>query len=165
MRLLIRFAIRFAVIFAIIVVIIQPFNWFCQLTQQCRPFYFSYYLPKQEGAMPIDVIFESTNYREDLDFRPYENAISTVTNKKNTIIYLAKNLSEKTITFRPKLIVEPEYAEGYITRYECLCSHEYKLKKGESIEMTMEFEIDRKIEKDSKFMNKPEKSIKVRFKI
>jgi len=137
---------RIAIIFAVIFFAIQPFNWFCQLTQSCRPFYFSKLLPRLEGEEKIIVDLEILSFRRDLEFKADKQSIETVTNRLNTVHYTAKNLSNRTIKFRPMLYIKPQELEGYIRRYQCLCFHSYKLKKGESIDLVMEFEIDDKIE-------------------
>jgi cytochrome c oxidase assembly protein Cox11 len=161
----IRFFIRITIILAIILFAIQPFNWFCQISQSCKPFFFSYYIPKQKGDIAIDVIFEVMNYNEALHFYNEKSNLTTFTNSKNIITYHAKNTSEKPISFRPKLIIEPEYAEKYLIRYQCLCMQELKLKKGETANLKMEFEIDKKIENDENFKKQNEKKITIRYKI
>lgn len=166
MLFLIRPAIRIALISLVIVAAVQPYNWFCQITQKCDSFYFSQYLPKMKGKIPFDVMMEVTNYREDLDFRPTEPVIVTLSNQTNVVFYHAKNLSDKTISFRPQLIIEPDYAAKYFNRYECLCSHEYKLKPREERKLKMVFEIKKDIENEKNFSKQPNTNkLKVRYKI
>ncbi|OFW80433.1 MAG: hypothetical protein A2887_03370 [Alphaproteobacteria bacterium RIFCSPLOWO2_01_FULL_40_26] len=162
---LIRLTIRLAIISFIIVAAIQPFNWFCQLTQKCQPFYFSYYIPKHQGWTPIDIVIETTNYYENIEFSAQEPAITTFPNKKTAILYNIKNLGKTPVRIRPKLIVEPQYAEKYLTKYECLCMREIRLKAKEEKELKMEFEINREIEHDAEFEKNPDKVIKIRYKI
>ncbi|MBU6140860.1 MAG: cytochrome c oxidase assembly protein [Proteobacteria bacterium] len=157
-----RLALRLLGIFVIGFFAIQPFNWFCQITQSCRPFFISYYIPKEMGE-DVKVSFEITNYNQNLEFFVSQPSIDSFTNKKNLVTYRAKNLSKKTIKFRPQLIVEPEYATKYLTRYECICFRSYKLKPSEEIEMRMEFLIDKKIEEEEQFLNN--RNIKIRVKI
>jgi cytochrome c oxidase assembly protein Cox11 len=63
------------------------------------------------------------------------------------------------------MIIEPEEISKYITRHQCLCFQQHKLKAGESVTMQMEFEIGKGIEthefKDKSYRNE----IKIRFKI
>lgn len=165
---LLRLLIRCAVIFAIIYAAIQPFNWYCQLTQKCKSFNlaetFSF---EKEGFTSIKVDFEVTSYREDLEFLPLESSIITVTGRKNSMTYHAKNLSTHMIRFRPTLKVEPQVFEQYITRYECLCSHVYKLKVGEAIQPEMRFAISSKILENPLFkeMRQNDKPIKIRYEV
>lgn len=156
--------IRLAIFCVVIFFLVQPFNWYCQITQSCRPFFFSYYMPKTKGIMPINIKFEVTNFQKNLDFRSDISELTTVTNQKNLVTYYAKNNSKKLIRFRPKLIVEPEFAEKYLKRYECLCFREYRLKPGEEIEMRMEFEIERRMESDNRGKD-PVTEMVIRYKI
>lgn len=137
-----KIILRLAIIFAVIFTVIQPYNWFCQIERSCEPFYFSYYYPKREGIKPITIRFVIQNYREDLDFTVDQQTLETVSGRKNTVTYHAKNLSNRVIRFRPKLQVRTESFAKYLTRYECPCFHEYKLKKGEEIELKMKFMVD-----------------------
>lgn len=161
---LIRILIRAAIILFVIVAAIQPFNWFCQITQACRPFYFSYYMPKRQGSLAINLEFATTSYNEDIVLSQEEPAMMTVGNKKNIVTYYIKNNSRKIFHFQPKLFVEPEFAAKYLIRYECPCFRKYKLKPGEEIRLKMEFEIDRAIESNREFTSS-DKRIKIRFKI
>ena len=161
---LIRILIRTTIILFVIIAAIQPFNWFCQITQACRPFYLSYYIPKRQGTLSINLAFEATSYNEDIVFSQEEPAMMTVGNRKNIVTYYIKNNSRKIFRFQPKLSVEPDYTEKYLIRYECPCFRGYKLKPGEEMKLRMEFEIDRAIENDRKFTTS-DKKIKIRFKI
>ena len=148
---LIRILFRLGALFLVAFMLVQPFNWFCNLSGKCQPFYFSYYIPKQQGTKPIEVSLEVTNLRNDLDLAADKSPLTTVSGKKNSVIYYAKNLSDHEITFRPRLIVEPESLDKYIIRYQCLCFNDYTLKPGEQKTLEMRFAIDHKIESDAVF--------------
>lgn len=147
----INWIFRIIIVFAIAFFAIQPFNWFCQITNKCQTFHLSYYLPKKEGIKPIKVDFGITNYRENLEFDVSEPSITTVSGRNNTVTYRAKNNSNHIMRLYPKLEIEPASVEKYITRYECLCSRQYKLMKGEEIEMRMRFEVSERIEEDTNY--------------
>jgi cytochrome c oxidase assembly protein Cox11 len=164
---LLRVFIRLAIVFAVIFFALQPFNWFCQITQKCRPFYFSYYLPKQEGRLPIRVNLEITNYRQNLELAAINPELTTFSNRINKVTYRAKNTSKKLIRFRTKLHIEPETIAKYVKRYQCLCMQEYRLKPGEEIDLPMEFLIDAKIENDD-FLDEDkalDATIKIRYEV
>lgn len=147
---------------------IQPYNWYCQITNQCQPFLLSYYIPREVGNDPFNITFEVTNYHKDIIFSPSAKEIKqALAGKKYEVFYHAENLTKKAIYLSPKLIIEPAYAEQYLIRYQCLCSRRYKLDPKEKIDLRMEFTFDKKIEEDKKFSNTPEqeRSIKIRFKI
>jgi len=158
---LIRNLIRLFVAFVAIFICLQPYNWFCQITQSCRPFYFSYYFPKREGD-DLKLVFEVTNYNRDLLVSLDQANLDTKTNRKNLVTYRVENKSKKLIKFRPTLITEPEEAQKYLIRYQCPCSHTFKIKGKEVIEFQLEFAVDDEIfERDDRIAEKP---IKIRYK-
>ena len=170
MHRLIKLSLRLAIIFVISLAIVKPFNWFCQITQKCEPFYFSYHFLLPEGKKKIDVEFGAINYREDLLFTVDTPILETVINRKNTVTYRAKNLSKRAIYFRPILLVEPESAMEHIIRYECPCSRKYKLKKGGEIEMKMTFRltqkaVSQKVVSDYKKSGDANKKIKILYRV
>ncbi len=120
----------------------QPYNWFCGITNKCSPIEISSLIPRREGNKPVDVFFEITNYRADLKLEPAEDHISTVSGRKNVVAYRAKNLTNKTITFRTEFFVRPENLKDHVKTYDCLCFGEHKLKSGEEVELKMSFVID-----------------------
>lgn len=148
---LIRILFRLGALFLIVFMLVQPFNWFCNISGKCQSFYFSYYIPSQQGTEPIEVSLEVANLRSDLDLAADISPLTTVSGKKNSVTYYAKNISDHEVNFRPRLIIEPQSLDKYITRYQCLCSNDYTLKPGEQKILKMRFAIDRKIEKDAAF--------------
>jgi cytochrome c oxidase assembly protein Cox11 len=111
----------------------------------------------------MEVKAEIINYNQNLIFSTLEPELKVFGNEKKTITYRAKNLSRKTIKIQPHLIIDPEYTEEYITRYECLCSRSYRLKPQEEIELKMEFEISEDIFRNPKFDKA--NPITIRYKI
>jgi cytochrome c oxidase assembly protein Cox11 len=158
----IKISLRIGIIFALIFFASKPYNFFCNLTNKCQPFYFSYLIPKKEGKTPVTLNFEITNYRQGLDFRVLSDSFQTVSNRKNIVNYSAKNTSNRTIKFNTELVVEPEYLEEYITRYQCLCSQQYSLKPNEEIKLRMIFLIDEEFFKYRKLRNL-EDDLKIRY--
>ena len=154
--------IRLLAVLLIAFFAIQPFNWFCQISQKCQPFFLSYYFPKEIGKK-IRLSVNALDYSEKVEFTVIKPDEETYTNSKESAIYHVKNISKKTINFRPTLIVEPKYVAEYLIRYQCLCLHKYRLKAGEEIDIMMEFMIDKKIESDKRF-NKDE-LINIGYKI
>jgi cytochrome c oxidase assembly protein Cox11 len=150
-----RLAIQIIVIVGVLTLAIQPFNWYCQLTQSCRPFFFSYYLPKREGKKEFPVKVEVNNYNENIEFFAEETNIKIPTNRKHVINFHIKNLSKKLIVIRPKLTITPKALSDNFIRYQCLCSQQIKLKGGEEVIAKMEFEIDKKFE-DTEFFRRRE---------
>lgn len=158
---LIRNLVRLIIVLVALFVCIQPYNWFCQITQSCRPFYPSYYFPKSEGD-DLKLVFEVTNYNRDLVVLLDQSTLDTKTNRKNLVTYRVENKSKKPIKFRPTLIVEPKEAEEYLIRYQCPCSHTFKVKGKDVVEFQLEFAVDDDIvRRDDTISEKP---IKIRYK-
>lgn len=130
----------------IIFLIVQPYNYFCNLTEKCNPFYFSSLIPRSEGKEPLEVTFKASNYIEGLELTPAIDSLKTVANRKNSMIYKVKNTSNKMIRFKSEFYLDPPQMEEYITKYECRCSKERKLKVGEESTIEMKFSFDKGIE-------------------
>ncbi len=163
-----RLLLRLSAIFAIAFFASKPFNFFCNLTSKCQPFYFSNLIPAsflawQEGTQPIIANFEVTNFREGLEFLTTQTKLETVGNRKNTVVFHVKNTSNKTIKFRPQLIVEPEDAASYIESYQCLCQSDHVLKPQEEKDLPMIFLFDPKIVDD--VFDGKNAEVKIRYKI
>jgi cytochrome c oxidase assembly protein Cox11 len=139
--------VRAAIIFTILFLIIQPYNWYCHISQKCQGFRATSLLPKLEGKDPIDVFFEVTNNDDDIIFESNYSVIQTVFNRVNTVSFTAENLSNRIIFFKPRLVISPQEYEKHINLIECLCFNEYKVKPGEKITMEMKFSIDTSIVK------------------
>jgi cytochrome c oxidase assembly protein Cox11 len=152
----------FVVAFVIIFIAIQIFNRTCLLTHQCKPIYFSKLIPRKEGTKLIGISFNVINYRSDLQFTALDRKIITPSNRINTAKFFIRNTSDKKITFRPKLLVQPRYFHQYLTTFNCLCSQKYSLSPQEFIELEMDFFIDPLFEKDEDFdlaFEDPEKDL------
>jgi len=162
---LLKITLQLFVAFVVIFFLIQPYNWFCQLSGSCKPFYFSYYLPKREGKVQLRLFFETLSYRENIEFFSDQTELTTVANRKNLVTYTLRNNSKKFIVIRPKMTIEPAVVEKYIKSYQCLCFQKYKLKPGQEVTVQMEFEIDKKIDTDQFEERVREEKIKIRFKI
>lgn len=162
---LLRISVRLTTIFIIVFFAIQPFNWFCSITQKCNTIYLSSFIPKREGIDNIKLKFEVTNYSQKVDFKVIQKTLTTVSGRKNVVFYRAKNVSKKHIRINPALFVKPKYVEKYLTRYECLCTRQFKIAPGEEIEMRMEFEIKNSISDDVNFQKDPDSPILIRYKI
>ncbi len=160
-----RLFLRLAVICAVIFFAIQPFNWFCNISKKCQPIDISFSLPFNEGKEKINVAMEISNYRQDLEFTALKPQILTVTGRKNTVNYRAKNISTHKIKFRPTLTIEPENFDEYIKRYGCLCAQEYSLDPGEEITLKMSFALDKKLTADEFYRSKENMVIKIRYSV
>jgi cytochrome c oxidase assembly protein Cox11 len=166
-------AIRLAVIFAVIFFLVQPYNWFCQITQKCSPFFFSYLIPSFEGKNPIEIELIAKNYNREIEFTALQPHITTVSNRIVTATYKIKNVSGRFVRFRIKLIPEgPVAANEYTTIYQCLCNKEYKLVKGEEKILEMKLKLNSDLDKalfenknfDQKYYKKAE-TIKISYEV
>jgi len=141
-----RLAIRIIAVIAIITLAAQPYNWYCSLTQECRAFSFSYFIPKREGKREFNVEIQAQNYFENIEFYPEVREIVTPTNRKQKVIFHIKNLSKKYVILRPKILIQPEPVEKYIVKYQCPCGQQIRLKGLQEITSELEFEIDSELE-------------------
>jgi len=77
--------------------------------------------------------------------KPVTAAIGTV----ETVVYVARNLSNETLTATAGFNVTPERTGSYFNKIECFCFTEQTLKPGESIEMPVTFFVDPDIDKEA----------------
>jgi cytochrome c oxidase assembly protein subunit 11 len=66
-----------------------------------------------------------------------------------TVVFTARNISNKTITAQAAYNVTPELSGQYFNKIQCFCFTEQTLKPGESAEMPVTFFVDPAIDKDS----------------
>jgi cytochrome c oxidase assembly protein Cox11 len=147
----------------IALLLIKPFNFFCSLSSKCHPIILSYYLPTKKGTQNFEVNFEANNQLSTIEFKALSQKIMIRTGQNTTAIFTAKNLSNYPIKIRPEYFIEPENANQYITRYECLCFKEHIIAAGQEIQMPFRIKIDPEIEKDQYFIKN--KIINIGFKI
>jgi len=147
---LLRLSIRIAIVFVVIFFAAQPYNWFCQITQSCKPFYFSQLIPKRKGNMPITIKMEVTNYREDIELTVLQSEVKTVTNQVNKVDYRVKNLTNRVQYLRPILHIEPEDFKKNIEFYNCICNNRYKIKPSQTLNLQMEFLLNENIDYEEK---------------
>jgi cytochrome c oxidase assembly protein subunit 11 len=98
----------------------------------------------------ITVRFD-TNVSSDLDwsFKPEQRHVETHIGLPTTVFFLAKNLTDKTITARATFNVTPDAAGYYFTKVQCFCFTEEKLAPGESARMPVVFYVDPDMMKDT----------------
>ena len=163
-----RLLIRCAIIFTLIFTGIQIYNRSCTLSHSCRPFYLARYMPRAETGRVVNVVFEATNHRQNLDFEAMQPNLATTTNKMNSVIFHVKNTSKRKLGFRPSLATSPSFFLKYIERLQCPCLEKYLLNPGEEMNLEMEFFIDPKIEREAEFGNfrrNPDSVLKIIYEI
>jgi cytochrome c oxidase assembly protein subunit 11 len=104
--------------------------------------------PKGVIAREMTVRFDS-NVDGGLPWRVTHAA--SVTDKignVETVVFTARNLSNKTVTGQAIFNVTPELAGSYFNKIECFCFTEQTLKPGETVQMPVTFFVDPDIDKN-----------------
>jgi cytochrome c oxidase assembly protein subunit 11 len=97
------------------------------------------------------VIRFDANHRGDLpwDFKPERPTDTVSIGAKDMSIFLAKNLSNETVTGTASFNVTPELAGKYFNKIQCFCFTEQTLKPGEQVRMPVLYYVDPKIMTDA----------------
>jgi cytochrome c oxidase assembly protein subunit 11 len=66
-----------------------------------------------------------------------------------TVVYTARNLTNRTVIGTAVFNVTPERAGMYFNKIECFCFTEQTLKPGETVQMPVTFFVDPDIDKDA----------------
>ena len=82
------------------------------------------------------------------EFKPQQTVIKIHPGKRETINYLAHNLTARTTTGRAIFNVSPAKAGQYFNKIECFCFTEQTLRPGQRVEMPVVFFVDPKIRED-----------------
>lgn len=161
---LLKIFLKISVALVAIFFLSRPYNWYCQLTQNCQTFYFSRYFPKKEGAKEIQTIITTQTKFRDIDFYADQSLVKSVTNRKNIVKFTFKNNSKKIKYIFPKMTVTPVESERYLTKYESPSLQTYRLKPKEVLIVNFEFEIDKSIEDEEEY-RADEDGLQIDFRI
>jgi cytochrome c oxidase assembly protein subunit 11 len=125
------------------------YQMFCQLTGYGGTTRVATGNPKGLIAREMTIRFDS-NIDGSLPWqvtpsKPVTGKIGSV----ETVVFLARNLSDKTVTGQAAFNVTPELAGSYFNKIQCFCFTEQTLKPGESVQMPVTFFVDPDIDKNA----------------
>ena len=81
-------------------------------------------------------------------FKPMQREITAHIGETVTVKYMARNLSDKTVTGSAIYNVTPEIAGSYFNKIECFCFTEQTLEANQTVEMPVMFYVDPEIVTD-----------------
>ncbi|HEY4201193.1 MAG TPA: cytochrome c oxidase assembly protein [Devosiaceae bacterium] len=110
---------------------------------------------REATAAPLGAIARqmTINFDADVDSSiPWQFiAAKPVTDKignADTVMFSARNLSDKPVTGQAVYNVTPDLAGQYFYKIQCFCFSKQTLKPGESVQMPVTFYVDPAIDKD-----------------
>ena len=100
-------------------------------------------------SKPIVIRFDA-NHSGDLpwEFKPERPTDTVSIGAKDMSIFVAKNLSDKSVTGTATFNVTPELAGKYFNKIQCFCFTEQTLKPGQQVRMPVLYYVDPKIMSD-----------------
>ncbi|MEM7071597.1 MAG: cytochrome c oxidase assembly protein, partial [Pseudomonadota bacterium] len=84
----------------------------------------------------------------DWDFAPVQSNLDIEIDEVNIAYYRAVNLSSQPITGTATFNVTPTKAGRYFNKIECFCFSEQTLQPGESVDMPVQFFVDKDLAND-----------------
>ncbi|VAW82886.1 Cytochrome oxidase biogenesis protein Cox11-CtaG, copper delivery to Cox1 [hydrothermal vent metagenome] len=103
---------------------------------------------KVDKTRTLTVILDSNvNSALPWKFYPKKSKITVHPGEITRVVYVAKNISSKTITGQATYNVTPPGAARFFKKSDCFCFTKQKLKPGETKEMIVLFTIDPRVSK------------------
>lgn len=97
----------------------------------------------------ITIQFVTTvNHNFPWSFYPRTTSIDVHPNENTTVLFFAKNNTNKTMTVQAIPSFAPPSTGKYFHKIQCFCFSQQTLKAGESIEMPVVFHVDKKLPND-----------------
>jgi len=135
-----RLVFRVFLVLVLLFFAVKPYNYYCNDSGKCRPFYFSYLFSRSSGDA-INLKFEATNYIENLDIDIAESELVTFTNVINELDFTITNNGRKTVEFVIDMTSTPQNFIDEVVKLQCPCSQKYRLRKGEEKKIRVIFKI------------------------
>jgi cytochrome c oxidase assembly protein Cox11 len=153
-KVLLKNLIRLAVIGFISSLLLQIRNKSCVTNENCRPFYFGREVQKivRNLKNPVDkkdsdvvkVNFFGLSDKPEISVNISKNSDLVEIDQPKIINFEVKNNGSSSIEILPDFHTNPTTDEQYIIKHQCLCSAKFRLAAGESKQIKIVYEIDRK---------------------
>lgn len=150
----------------IILFLSQTYNFFCRVSDVCKPVLWSPLLMHKIGKKEINykfIVQISDQLKDKVDFNQNFDSKKALNGEEIRNFYYIKNLTENVITIRPAYELSVKEADAYLQKIECLCMQEKTLQPGQKAELPVRFRMSPEIEYDKSLKHIQELEITYRI--
>ena len=140
----------------IILFLSQTYNFFCRVSDVCKPVLWSSLMIHKIGTKEINYKFIakiSDQLKNKVEFNQNFDSKKALNGEEIKNFYYIKNLTPDTIVVRSKYDLSVKEADIYLQKIQCLCAQEQILKPGEKTELPIIFRMSSEIEEDKLLKN------------
>lgn len=144
------------VILIIILFLSQTYNFFCRISDVCKPISWSSLMIHKIGTREINYKFIAKipdQLKDKVEFNQSFDSKKALNGEEIKNFYYIKNLTMDTIVVKPRYNLSIKEADTYLEKVQCLCTQEKILKPGEKTELPIIFRMSAQIEEDKLLKN------------